>query len=184
MRVRLTVTGRAKVASGPFRVGGQGKPVQLRRGPATVTGDATREAPPPRGRGPPPGGARRRSSHWTADGGPGRRGAVGPGARRPAPTARLISPSWKGVALMLHRLAGLALAVLALLAFAGTAAAAPVTVNLRVEGATRTLFEGPVTTDAKAALATPSSGGPHPCDVGENLVPATATRAGAPTTAL
>src|SRR3954462_2754564 len=44
MRVRLTVTGRAKVASAPFRVGGQGKPVQLRRGPATVTGDATRES--------------------------------------------------------------------------------------------------------------------------------------------
>jgi hypothetical protein len=42
------------------------------------------------------------------------------------------------VALMLHRLAGLALAVLALLAFAGTAAAAPVTV--RVEGAGTTLL--------------------------------------------
>src|SRR3954471_2695581 len=44
MRVRLTVTGRAKVPSALFRVGGQGKPVQLRRGPATVTGDATRES--------------------------------------------------------------------------------------------------------------------------------------------
>ena len=85
---------------------------------------------------------------------------------------------------MLHRLAGLALAVLALLVPASVAAAAPVTVNLRIEGATQTLFEGPVTTDAKSALATPSSGGPHPCDVGENTVPSSATRAGTPTTAL
>jgi hypothetical protein len=38
----LTVTGAAKVPSGAFRVGGQGKPVRIRRGPATVTGDATR----------------------------------------------------------------------------------------------------------------------------------------------
>jgi hypothetical protein len=85
---------------------------------------------------------------------------------------------------MLHRLAGLALAVLALLVPASVAAAAPVTVNLRVEGSAATLFEGPVTTDAKPALATASSGGPHPCDVGENLTPPTATRAGNPTTAL
>ena len=49
-------------------------------------------------RGTPPARALRRPSHWTADGGPGRRGRVGPEARRPAPTARLISPSWKGVA--------------------------------------------------------------------------------------
>jgi uncharacterized protein DUF4430 len=85
---------------------------------------------------------------------------------------------------MLHRLAGLALAVLALLVPASVAAAAPVTVNLRVEGATTTLFEGPVTTDAKAALATPSSGGPHPCDVGENTSPPSAIRSATPTTAL
>jgi len=50
---------------------------------------------------------------------------------------------------MLHRLAGLALAVMALLALAATAAAAPVTVNLRVEGPTSTVFEGPVTTDVR-----------------------------------
>ena len=48
----------------------------------------------------------------------------------------------------LHPLAAL-LAALALLATAATASAAPVTVNLRVEGSAKTLFEGPVTTDAK-----------------------------------
>ena len=86
---------------------------------------------------------------------------------------------------MLHRLAGLALAVLALLVPASVAAAAPVTVNLRIEGATQTLFEGPVTTDAKAALATPSSGGPHPCDVKDNGANGgVGAAAGTPTTAL
>ncbi len=85
---------------------------------------------------------------------------------------------------MLHRLAGLALAVLALLVPASVAAAAPVTVNLRIEGSTATLFEGPITTDARDALATASSGGPHPCNVGQNLTPPTAERAGNPTTAL
>jgi hypothetical protein len=84
---------------------------------------------------------------------------------------------------MLHRLAGLALAVLALLVPASVAAAAPVTVNLRVEGSAGTLFEGPVTTDAKTAVTT-ASGGTHPCDVGENLNPNSAARAGTPTTAL
>jgi len=79
---------------------------------------------------------------------------------------------------MHHRLAGLALAVLALLVPASVAVAAPVTVNLRVEGATTTLFDGPVTTDAKTVVNTTSGGGPHPCDVGENANPNTATRAG------
>jgi hypothetical protein len=55
-----------------------------------------------------------------------------------------------------HRL--WALGVLLLLAIAAPAAsAAPVTVNLRIEGATSTIFEGPVTTDAKTI-------GGHPCD--------------------
>jgi len=85
---------------------------------------------------------------------------------------------------MLHRLAGLALAVLALLASASVAAAAPVTVNLRVEGTAGTLYEGPVTTDARPALETASSGGAHPCDVGENSATPTALRAPTPTTAL
>src|SRR3954451_14863908 len=98
MRVRLTVTGGAKVASAPFRVGGQGKPVRNRRGPATVTGGrhpherasarATGPpAPPPPGvaGGPPPAGARRPGSHWTAEGVPGRRGNGRPGSQETCP---------------------------------------------------------------------------------------------------
>ena len=61
----------------------------------------------------------------------------------------------------LHSLAAL-LAALAVLVTAPTALAAPVTVNLRVEGSSQTLFEGPVTTDAKTL--TKDGSGPHPCD--------------------
>jgi hypothetical protein len=42
------------------------------------------------------------------------------------------------------------------------ASAAPVTVNLRVEGSATTVFEGPVTTDAKAL--TKDASGAHQCD--------------------
>jgi hypothetical protein len=51
--------------------------------------------------------------------------------------------------------------VLVALLFCGTAAAAPVTVNLRVEGSTATLFEGPVTTDGKTIT---KGGGTLVCD--------------------
>jgi hypothetical protein len=54
---------------------------------------------------------------------------------------------------------------------AGVAAAAPITVNLRVEGSSKTLFEGPVSTEAIAAspgISTESSEGAHPCDVKDN----------------
>ena len=51
-------------------------------------------------------------------------------------------------------------ALVALLACA-TAQAAPVTVNLRVEGSSSTIFEGPVTTDGKQI---DKGDGPHPCD--------------------
>lgn len=54
------------------------------------------------------------------------------------------------------------LAVSVTLAVAAPAVAAPVTVNLRVEGSTQTLFEGPVTTDAKTLNK--DSSGSHPCD--------------------
>jgi len=43
-----------------------------------------------------------------------------------------------------------------------TALAAPVTVQLRVEGATSTIYEGPVTTDGKTVAKDAS--GPHRCD--------------------
>src|SRR4051812_8691362 len=61
----------------------------------------------------------------------------------------------------LHSLAAL-LAASALLAAASPVVAAPVTVNLRVEGSSSTLFEGPVTTDAKTLNK--DATGPHPCD--------------------
>jgi hypothetical protein len=55
-------------------------------------------------------------------------------------------------------------AVLAVCAVAAPAAsAAPVTVNLRVEGATQTIFEGPVTTDVHQTT-TPSDGQARTCD--------------------
>jgi hypothetical protein len=56
----------------------------------------------------------------------------------------------------LHSLAAL-LAASALLVAAAPSLAAPATVNLRVEGSTQTLFEGPITTDAKTING-------HPCD--------------------
>ena len=50
----------------------------------------------------------------------------------------------------------------ALLGGSVQASAAPVTVNLRVEGSATTVFEGPVTTDAKAI--TKDASGAHQCD--------------------
>lgn len=49
-----------------------------------------------------------------------------------------------------------------LLVAAAPALAAPATVNLRVEGAARTLYENPVTTDGHAVTTT--QGGSHMCD--------------------
>src|ERR1700730_8758318 len=60
--------------------------------------------------------------------------------------------------------------IAALSAFCSSAVAAPVTVNVRVEGSTATLFEGAVSAEAPAApgIATSSSGGPHLCDFSHN----------------
>jgi hypothetical protein len=55
-----------------------------------------------------------------------------------------------------------ALILLALLAAAPAALALPVTVNLRVEGPTRTVFDGPVTTDGHDV--TTAAAGTHKCD--------------------
>jgi hypothetical protein len=63
----------------------------------------------------------------------------------------------------------------ALLASTG-AQATPITVNLRIEGSSKTLFEGSVTTDVRTIEApdyvkkgeTPGPAHPHPCDVNEN----------------
>jgi hypothetical protein len=51
------------------------------------------------------------------------------------------------------------------------ASASSITVNLRVEGSTKTLFEGPVSAEAilsPPGISTTSSGGAHPCDVAHN----------------
>ena len=52
--------------------------------------------------------------------------------------------------------------VLLSLVLPSTALALPVTVNLRVEGPTATVFDGPVTTDGHAV--TTAAAGTHPCD--------------------
>jgi hypothetical protein len=82
----------------------------------------------------------------------------------------------------LHRFGTLGvLAALAIAASAAPASATPVTVNLRIEGSNATVFEGPVTTDAKM-ITTSSSGGAHECDGTNNG--AANTPGGTPTTAL
>ncbi len=58
---------------------------------------------------------------------------------------------------------GIPVALALLAVSASVAAAAPVSVNVRVEGANRTIFDGPVTTDGHA-VTTPSSGGAQTCD--------------------
>jgi hypothetical protein len=56
-----------------------------------------------------------------------------------------------------------ALAIVATSVAAPVASAAPVTVDVRVEGATHTIFEGPVTTDVHQTV-TPTDGQPRTCD--------------------
>jgi hypothetical protein len=64
---------------------------------------------------------------------------------------------------MTNRIRGTHAVALAVLAIAApAAAAAPVSVNLRVEGQSRTIFDGPVTTDGH--VITTQSGGTHRCD--------------------
>lgn len=67
-------------------------------------------------------------------------------------------------------------------------AAAAMSVNVRIEGSAKTLFEGPVNTEGIAAspgISTPSSGGAHPCDVKDNgSNGGFGTAAATPTTAL
>ena len=57
---------------------------------------------------------------------------------------------------------GIALLLLSVLAAAAPALAGPVTVNLRIEGSSSTIYEGPVTTNAKPL--TKDASGPHACD--------------------
>jgi hypothetical protein len=65
---------------------------------------------------------------------------------------------------MTNRIRGAVAVALVITGASATAAgAAPVNVNLRVEGASRTIFDGPVTTDGHT-ITTASSMGPQPCD--------------------
>jgi hypothetical protein len=77
------------------------------------------------------------------------------------------------------------LIVLALGAATTAAVAAPITVNLRVEGSTKTLFEGPVNVEPifDPPGIEPKSGGDHPCDVKDNGENGGFGAAGAPPTA-
>ena len=128
MRVRFTVM--ACLVYHARRPGRwSGKPVRIRRGPATVTGEAHRRAAlappvtePPRS-------------------GPGRRGEVGPEARRPPSDRQAERPRGKGWlhSMKLSLSTGLAAGLLALAA--APALAAPANVTVRVEGATRTLVD-------------------------------------------
>lgn len=78
--------------------------------------------------------------------------------------------------------------VVLILLVAGTSSAAPITVQLRVEGSAQTLYEGPVVTDgieSPPGISTPSSGGAHACDVKDNgSNGGFGAPAGTPTTAL
>ncbi len=64
----------------------------------------------------------------------------------------------------LIRTASLSATLVAVLALPALAQAAPTAVNVRIEGKTSTIFEGPVTTDAKTI--TTAKGGTHPCGAG------------------
>jgi hypothetical protein len=74
------------------------------------------------------------------------------------------------------------------LLLAGGTQAAPITVNLRVEGSSTTLFEGPISTEGET-FETPSGKGAHPCDYADNGAaggefPNGGNASGTPTTAL
>src|SRR5215218_6300620 len=122
MRVRFTVIGRPRLDLSVDQGRWSGKPVRIRRGPATVTGDALRMR------------LYAAASHWTRGG--DREGAEG-WAREPGdqpPTTKPKALVERGGSLKKLRAAGL-IAGLVSLSAAASAAAAPVTVNLRVEGA-------------------------------------------------
>src|SRR5215210_6973692 len=120
MRVRLTVTPR-------------------KESPGQGSGDREAGENPARtrhcDRGSPP---HARASHWSRKG-PGRRGGVGPGVRRPPSDHKARTLVERGGSLQLHRPAGLLAGLLALV-LAPAALAGP-TVTIRVEGKTKTHVE-------------------------------------------
>src|SRR3954463_14265953 len=73
-------------------------------------------------------------------------------------------PSRKG-GHMTNRIRGSLLTALAIAAVAAPAAsAAPVTINLRVEGATHTIYDGPVTTDEHTVSTASDANTPRLCN--------------------
>ena len=80
------------------------------------------------------------ASHWSVIG-PGRRGGVGPGARRPSSDLKPETLVERGGSLQLHRLAGLVAGFLCFAVLAAAPAVAAPTVNVRVEGENGTLLE-------------------------------------------
>jgi hypothetical protein len=77
---------------------------------------------------------------------------------------------------------GLPVALAVLAVGAPAAVAAPASINLRVEGSTRTLFDGPVTTDGHDV--TTQAGGTHKCDGTNGIPPANPTAGPSATAAL
>jgi hypothetical protein len=75
------------------------------------------------------------------------------------------------VAPPMRRLSMLAACLCVSASLSSSAEAAPITVNLRVEGSSKTLFEGPVATEAilsPPGISTKTSPPAHPCDVKDN----------------
>src|SRR5947209_20108156 len=108
LRASAECSGRGTILQ--FKVGGNGQPVRIRRGPATVIGDAHRTLP----------------LDDLESSGKARR--VGPSARRPASGRQADTPSRKGVALVHRILTGSltgALLVLVCVAPGASSAASP-----------------------------------------------------------
>ena len=113
------------VRSPSFEVGGDGKPVGIRRGPATVIGDVGRFATP-----------------LVDAGSTGKARPVGPRARRPASDRKANSPRGKGWPSM-HRKTVIALLGAIVMAVAGSgvalASTSPPSVTVQVKNGTKTL---------------------------------------------
>ena len=120
-----------------------------RRGPATVTGDAERTRP----RGPQP-----LARHVRA----GKAREVGPEARRPPSDRKAEKPSWKGVALRCTSSCPACRPESRCSLAAPGALAAPVTVDLRIEGADADAVRRSGDTDVRTFPSPATT--PHRCD--------------------
>src|SRR6185295_6243691 len=128
--------------TGPQEIGGQGSPVQDRRGPATVTERNARRTPS--------------GSHWPRgrEGATGRLGSQETSLRSKRPTA-LVERG-----LGMHKPIAALIAVFIFLLLVPAAQAAPTEVNVRIEGKTETLFEGPILSDGHNIKGITDTGAP------------------------